>query len=79
MRSVRFHPAAGEEAEAAADWYFAERPGLGFDFEAELRAAIALLRQRDIPSTPYPGMPQRLHVRRLLFKRFPFDLVFVER
>jgi toxin ParE1/3/4 len=79
MRIVRFHPAASEEAEAAADWYFAERPGLGFDFETELSAVISLLRQRNIPSTPYPGMPPRQHLRRLLFKRFPYDIVFVER
>ena len=42
MKQVKYHPAAGEEAEEAAAWYEAERIGLGEDFAKELHAAVML-------------------------------------
>lgn len=78
MTLVRFHPAAGEEAEEASTWYFSERPALGLDFERELNAAIKLLREKPIPSTIHP-VAGRLEAKRIFLERFPYDLVFVER
>lgn len=79
MKRVRYHAAAAEDAEHAAAWYFSERPTLGLDFERELSAAVGLLLQVPIPSTTYPRLPKKLEVRKIAFKRFPYDLVFVER
>lgn len=79
MRRVWYHAAAGEEAERAAAWYMNEQPVLGFDFERELTIAIGLLRHEPIPSVPYPRIAARHGVRRLILRRFPYDLVYVER
>lgn len=79
MRNVRFHPAAAEEAEAAADWYNSEKLGLGEDFAKELIGVIALLRQLPIPSVPHPYTSRRAKIQRLLMRRFPYDVVFIVR
>lgn len=79
MRRIRYHAAAGEEAEHAADWYRNERLALGFDFEKELNGALALLGSDMIPSVPYPRIGRQHGIRRLVLRRFPYDLVFVER
>ena len=79
MRRIAFHAAAAEEAEQAADWYSKEALVLGLDLERELGKVVDLLRHEPIPSTPYPRISSKLGVRRLILKRFPFDLVFVER
>ena len=69
--SVRFHPAAVEDAEKAAAWY-AER---------SIRAAIRFLDELDrmvdlIADSPtrFPALDATL--RRALFRRFPFYIVF---
>lgn len=79
MRRVWYHAAAGEEAERAADWYTNEQLALGLDFEQELAIAVSLLRREPTPSVPYPRIAAKYGVRRLILKRFPYDLVFVER
>lgn len=79
MRRVRYHAAAGEEAERAAEWYTNEAPRLGLDFERDLAIAVDLLRHEPTPAVPYPGAPSEYGVKRLILKRFPYDLVFVER
>lgn len=79
MKQVKYHPAAGEEAEEAAAWYEAERIGLGEDFAKELHAAVMLLRDDLAASLSHRQVPMRLEVRRLLLKRFPYSVVFVER
>lgn len=79
MKPVKLHPAAAEEAEEAAAWYEAERAGLGSDFLEELKATIALLRAQPALGAFHPQASRRLGARRLVLKRFPFDLVFIER
>lgn len=79
MRRIWYHAAAGEEAEQAADWYTNEQRALGFDFERELTIAISLLRREPIPSVAYPRIAAKYGIRRLILRRFPYDLVFVER
>lgn len=79
MKPVKLHPAAAEEAEEAAAWYEAERVGLGAEFMQELKAAITLLREQPALGASHPLASKRLGAKRLLFKRFAFDLVFVER
>jgi toxin ParE1/3/4 len=78
IRKVRLHPRAGAEFEAAAEWYHQERSSLGFDFELELASTLILLQQVPNASMPHPRFATRSRVRRLMLKRFPYDLVFVE-
>jgi len=65
-REFRFHPAAAEEAGGALEWYAARSP-----FLSELEHAVTQVR-----ATPerWPRVAGR--VRRYVFPRFPFSLVY---
>jgi plasmid stabilization system protein ParE len=70
-RSVRFHPAAQQDADEAAAWY-AER---------SVRAAVRFLDELDRVIDLIAHSPDRFRVfdadlRRAIFRRFPFYLVF---
>ena len=79
MRTIRIHPAAAEEAIRATAWYERQQAGLGRDFEAAVNAAMDLLGCDPIPSTVAAGISGKPGVRRLILKRFPYDVVFIER
>lgn len=79
MRVVRILEVAALEAGEAAAWYEHERSGLGADFERALDAALDLLQEDIVPATPVPGRAGSLGVCRMVLKRFPYDVVFVER
>ena len=79
MRIIYIHPDAAEEAEQVTGWYEKEHPGLGRDFEAAVDAAMNLLEGNPIPSVPVLGASAEQRVKRLILKRFPYDVVFVER
>lgn len=70
--SYRFHPAAEAEFIAAAEWYDAQRAGLGEEFAGSVRAKIASIMEA----------PQRWRLirgtRRVLLGRFPYALVYRE-
>jgi plasmid stabilization system protein ParE len=70
-RSVRFHPAALEDADESAAWY-ADR---------SVRAAIRFLDELDHVVDPIGDSPDRFPtfdagLRRAVFRRFPFYVVF---
>src|SRR5206468_2743794 len=70
--TYRFHRRAQPELDAAADWYEAERSGLGEEFLAEMRAGIAKIIKR-------PLVFPKFHVgdtRAWLSKRFSYRLVY---
>ena len=79
IRRLRLHPAAGEEFVDAAPWYLSIGNALGRDFQQELEAAMGLLMQSPIPAVPHPRLPAALGLRRVILRRFPYDLVFIER
>jgi hypothetical protein len=79
MRSVRIHEAASEEAVEAAAWYENQRPGLGADFQRAIDRALDLLEEGIVPLSPVPTTAKALGVKRLVLRRFPFDVVVVER
>ena len=56
MRRVRILEEASDEAVAAAAWYDQERPGLGFEFEQALDAALDLLEEELAPLVPVRGL-----------------------
>ena len=68
----RFHPAAEAELAEAAEWYEAQREGLGLDFLASVRHRIFLVLEN----------PQRWRLfqgtRRVLLSRFPYAIVYRE-
>ena len=71
QRSVRFHPAALQDADEAAAWY-AER---------SLRAAVRFLDELDRLIDVIAVSPDRFQsfdadLRRAVFRRFPFYIVF---
>ncbi len=79
MRPVRIHEAASQEAIEAATWYEHKRPGLGAEFQRALDLALDLLEEDIVPLLPVPSSAHARGVKRLILKRFPFDIVVVER
>ena len=75
MRRVRILEQAAVEAIEAAAWYEHERPGLGKEFEHAVNAAIDLLEDEIVPLT---NLPSAAGAKRLLLKRFPYDIVVRE-
>lgn len=79
MPVVRIHSAAADESEAAVDWYESERPGLGRRFQRVLDAGLALLESGTAPAVTIPGPLGEAGVKRLVLRRFPYDIVFFPR
>lgn len=69
--TVRFHPAAAQEAESAYDWYTARDAAVGHAFREELRHAVDVVAQH-----PLTWPRQGRHARRYVFPHFPFSLVY---
>lgn len=79
MRRIRLLEEAAQEAIEAAAWYEQERTGLGRDFAQAVEAALDLLEDDVVPLTPMPGAAGARGARRLILKRFPYDVVVQER
>jgi hypothetical protein len=79
MSRIRLLEAASLEALEAAAWYEREQAGLGADFEAAIQAALDVLEADVTPLAVMPGAAGRLGAKRLMLRRFPFDVVVVER
>jgi toxin ParE1/3/4 len=79
MRRMRLLEEASQEATEAAAWYEHERAGLGRDFAQAIEAALDLLQDDIIPLTPMPGAAGARGTKRLILKRFPYDVVVQER
>jgi hypothetical protein len=76
---LRILQAAAEEAEAAIAWYEGERRGLGADFAVCVERALDLLEDGLIPLLPLPGESGRVGAKRLILRRFPYDVIVLER
>ncbi|MBI4501656.1 MAG: type II toxin-antitoxin system RelE/ParE family toxin [Gemmatimonadetes bacterium] len=72
MADPVFLPAAREEFLAAADRYDAASPGLGEEFIAEVERAVARLTTFPNHGNPYFG-----ESRRIVLRRFPYDVVYL--
>jgi toxin ParE1/3/4 len=79
MRRVHIHEAASREAIEAAAWYELKRPGLGVEFQRAIETALDLLGEDVVPLTPVHSAAKVRGVKRLILKRFPFDVVVVDR
>src|SRR5262245_21724015 len=72
--TVRFHPAAAQEAESTYDWYAERSPEAADGFREELRHAVeAVAASRET----WPLFGTR--ARRYVFPRYPFSLVYILR
>jgi plasmid stabilization system protein ParE len=69
--SLEFHPEAIQEARAAHDWYRARNESAASAFLNELESALERVRQ-----DPERWPRAQDDTRRLLFRRFPFSLVY---
>lgn len=78
-RVLRILAAAAEEAAEAAVWYEIQRPGLGGELASAVEAALDLLEEEIVPLTPVPGIAGQRGAKRLILKRFPYDIVVLER
>ena len=72
MKRVVVRPAAAEDIEDAYQWYESQRPGLGAEFLAALRAA----RDRVIEHPEAYPVLHRDTRRALIPERFPYGLFF---
>lgn len=72
-RSVRFHPAALDEAQAAAEWYGNRSRGAAEAFLNELDRTIDLISQH-----PEQYQSYELGSRRAMLHKFPYMIVFRE-
>ena len=78
MPKVRILRQAAEEAEAAAAWYEKECQGLGTEFAEAIESAIDLLEDGFLPLSPMPGNSGRKGAKRLILRRFPYDVVVIQ-
>jgi len=69
-----WHPAAADEFVGAVAWYEQQRPGLGSEFSAACRSALALIQDQ-------PQVFRRVHgdVRRVMLRRFPYAIFYRSR
>lgn len=79
MLIVRILEEAAEEAAEAAAWYESERPGLGTEFSDAINYAIDLIEENILPLLPLAGEAGALGAKRIILKRFPYDIVSVKR
>jgi hypothetical protein len=72
----------GDEAKAelsiAGEWYEAHRTGLAQVFLGTVREVLSLLEESTRVGTPIRGVDPGLGVRRVLLRKFPYSVVFVE-
>jgi plasmid stabilization system protein ParE len=76
MIPVRLDEEAAQELRNAYGWYETRVAGLGDDFLAAVESAIARIERRPRAFGFAPGVPRRLHVRRLVLEGFPFTIFF---
>lgn len=78
-RPLRVEPEAADELAAAAARYELESPGLGLALIAAVREEFSRLQQFPRVGTLVPKIPKKLSVRRrLLTRRFPFGIVYMD-
>lgn len=78
MKRIRVLEEAVDEAIAAADWYDQQKPGLGNEFSEAVDIAIDLIEEDIVPLSPVIWDAGSTVIKRLILKRFPYDIVVLE-
>ena len=71
MMEIRFLSLANREVDDAVQWYEAREEGLSREFLDELDRVVRLARLY-----PYAGMQVEPEIRRFLFTRCPYSLIY---
>jgi plasmid stabilization system protein ParE len=71
MMEIRFLSLANQEVDAVVQWSRAREEGLSREFLDELDRVVRLVRLY-----PYAGMQLEPEIRRFLFTRFPYSLIY---
>jgi plasmid stabilization system protein ParE len=74
MKPVIFHPEARAELTAAAQYYEAQREGLGLEFTEAIEAVIEQIRQ--LPGAG--ALDEQTGRRKRVMRRFPYLIVYQE-
>jgi hypothetical protein len=78
MRRVRILQEASAEVEEAVAWYERQRQGLGAEQARAVDAALDVLESPTVPLVAIPGHSGKRGLKRLVLRRFPFDIVVRE-
>jgi plasmid stabilization system protein ParE len=71
MMDIRFLSLANREVDDAVQWYEAREEDLSREFLDELDRVVRLVRLH-----PYAGVQIEPEIRRFLFRRFPYSLIY---
>jgi len=69
---------AEDELIEAEKWYERQRPGLGREFRAAIDEGMERLLKAPLAASPVVNLPPSIVARRVLVKRFPYSIVFIE-
>ena len=69
---------AEDELIEAEKWYERQRSGLGREFRAAIDDGIERLLKAPLAASPIVNLPPSIGARRVLVKRFPYSIVFIE-
>ena len=75
---IRFDREASDELEAAAVWYERQGPGLGEEFLHSVGEVLERIRSFPEIGGLHPHVHHELSVRRVLVRRFPYSVVYLE-
>jgi len=69
---------AEDELIEAEKWYERQRPGLGREFRTAIDEGMERLLKAPLAASPIVNLPPSISARRVLVKRFPYSIVFIE-
>ena len=69
---------AEDELIEAEKWYERQRSGLGREFRTAIDEGMERLLKAPLAASPIVNLPPSLGARRVLVKRFPYSIVFIE-
>ena len=69
---------AEDELIEAQKWYERQRQGLGKEFREAIDEAMQRLVKTPLAASPVLNIPSSISARRVIVKRFPYSIVFIE-
>jgi len=69
---------AEDELLEAQKWYETQRSGLGLEFRSAIDEAMERLLKAPLAASPIVNVPASIGARRILVKRFPYSIVFID-